>query len=74
MSPLLEQPQCANSISFLIFPFNCLKPSDALLKEAQSLSSPPELFHTPGLAYLAQRTVCLYWLLAEEGIGVWSVF
>lgn len=73
VSVLLEEPQCANSINFLIFPFNCLKSSDALLKEAQILSPPLELFHTPGLADLAQRVVCLYWKLAEEGIGVWLI-
>lgn len=74
ISLLLEQPQCAKSIRFLTGPCKCLKPSDALLKEAQSLSPPLELFQTPGLAYLTQRVICLHWTLAEEGTEVWSVF
>ena len=74
ISLLVGQPQCANRINFLIFPFNYLKSLHALLKKAQSLPLLLELSKTSGLAYLAQRVVCLYGTLAEEGIGAWSIF
>ena len=66
----MEQPQCANRIGFLIFPFNRLKSSHALLKEAQSLPPPLELSKPQGLANLAHRVVSLYWTCWG---GKWSM-
>ena len=46
---LVEHPQCASRVGFLIFPFNFLKSSHALFKEAHcflpllELSKPSEL-------------------------------